>query len=148
MKRKEYEISEDGVVTEVGTGKEVPAKKNSRGILYVNIDDPNGNKRKISINRLVAFAFVPNPNNYSNVDHKDGDLSNNNADNLEWVESAFDIDYPDTKPVRCRETKVIYNNIHIAAKAVWGYAPSILKAACGLCKTAAGYHWEFIKGED
>lgn len=148
MEIKEYEISEDGTVTEVGTGKEVPIKKPRKGDLYVNIYDPNGNKRRISVARLVAFAFVPNPNNYSNVQHKDGDLANNNVDNLEWVESAFDIDYPDKTPVKCVETGVIYNNIHIAARAVWGYAPSILKAGFGICKTAAGYHWKFIKGEE
>ncbi len=148
MKRKEYEISEDGVVTEVGTNKKLWAKKSSKGDLYIKILDPRGIKRRMSITRLVAFAFVSNPNNYSNVKHKDGDLLNNNADNLEWVESAFDIDYLDETPVECIETGVIYNNAHAAAQAIWGYAPSIFKAASGECKTAAGCHWKFIKGED
>lgn len=149
MKITEYEISEDGIVTEIETGKEVPVKRDSNKTeLYVNVDSPSGKTRRISITRLVAFAFVPNPNNYSNVDHKDEDLLNNNADNLEWVESDFDRKYPDKIPVKCIETGIIYDNIHTAVKAVWGYAPSILMAASGICETAAGYHWEFIKGED
>lgn len=143
MEIKEYEISEDGIVTAT-----IPTKKNNKGNPYVYVYDPNGNKRKMYISRLVAFSFVPNPNNYSCVNHKDGDLLNNNVDNLEWVENAFDIDYPDETPVQCIETGVVYNNIHTAAKAIWGYGPSILKAASGLYKTAAGYHWKFIKGED
>lgn len=36
--------------------------------------------------RLVAMAFVDNPNNYQHVTHLDGDITNNSADNLEWVE--------------------------------------------------------------
>lgn len=143
MKIKEYDISEDGIITAI-----IPTKKDSKGNLYVNIYDSNGVSRKILVARLVAFAFIPNPNNYSNVNHKDGDLSNNNVNNLEWVESAFDIDYLDETPVQCIETGVIYNNIQAAAKAIWGYGPNIFKAASGDYKTAAGYHWKFIKGED
>lgn len=37
------------------------------------------------IHRLVGQAFVENPNNYKIITHLDGDLNNNNADNLRWV---------------------------------------------------------------
>ena len=42
------------------------------------------------IHRLVATHFVPNPNKYKYVEHIDGDLKNNNADNLRWVEDGGD----------------------------------------------------------
>ena len=41
--------------------------------------------KKLRLHRLVAEAFVPNPNNYPVVDHLDADKKNNNASNLEWV---------------------------------------------------------------
>jgi len=53
---------------------------------YVFSDWGRGGKDKMkTIHRLVALHFIPNPNNFSEVNHKDGDKTNNKADNLEWV---------------------------------------------------------------
>lgn len=44
----------------------------------------NNKSKLLSIHRLVAIAFIPNPNNKEQVNHKDNNPSNNNVDNLEW----------------------------------------------------------------
>lgn len=46
----------------------------------------NGVKTKPLVHRLVALAFVENPNNYPEVNHKDNDRTKNDYTNLEWVE--------------------------------------------------------------
>ena len=50
----------------------------------------NRNKFKTyHIHRLVAEAFLPNPNNYPIINHKDFDRSNNNVNNLEWCDYSY-----------------------------------------------------------
>lgn len=60
------------------------------GYHVVNLRKNNGMKG-IKIHRLVAKAFIPNPNNLPQVNHKDGNKQNNNLDNLEWVTAKENI---------------------------------------------------------
>lgn len=52
----------------------------TRGYTTIRLD-----KKIYSLHRIVAKTFVDNPENKSEVNHKDGNKKNNNADNLEWV---------------------------------------------------------------
>lgn len=52
------------------------------------------------VHRLVAQAFLPNPNNLKEVNHKDEDKSNNRADNLEWCDRAYNIRYSQEKTAK------------------------------------------------
>jgi len=45
----------------------------------------DGKKKKFRVNRLVAIAYIPNPENKPDVDHIDRDKSNNDVSNLRWV---------------------------------------------------------------
>lgn len=57
------------------------------GLLYKR------NVNYYSIHRLVAQAFIPNPNNYEIVNHKDENRGNNRVDNLEWCDSKYNNSY-------------------------------------------------------
>lgn len=57
----------------------------AHGYRHVNIQDDAGNKHHYTIHKLVAQAFVSNPDNKPQVDHIDSDPQNNMASNLRWV---------------------------------------------------------------
>jgi len=67
-----------------------------RGYLVVNLHYDRNKFKKKRIHRLVAHAFLPNPNEYNEINHLDGDKENNRLDNLEWcthsqnMQHAFD----------------------------------------------------------
>lgn len=52
-----------------------------------------GEKERVSVHRLVATAFVENPNGYDEVNHKDENPRNNRADNLEWCTRQYNMNY-------------------------------------------------------
>lgn len=59
------------------------------GYPFVNIRFDSGVKKNCMIHRLVADAFIPNPNNYPVVNHKDGVKTNNYKENLEWCTCQY-----------------------------------------------------------
>lgn len=86
-----YEVSNLGnvrSVTRVKKGKQLKALERQHGYLGVQLWGKGGNARgfkAFSIHRLVAEAFIPNPNNYPEINHIDEDKTNNRVENLEWV---------------------------------------------------------------
>lgn len=62
------------------------------GYCYV-VFSVKGNRKTVKIHRLVANAFIPNPNNFPMVNHKDENKLNNHADNLEWCTPKYNSNY-------------------------------------------------------
>ena len=62
------------------------------GYPYVSLCK-NGKRATFSIHRLVAQAFIPNPDNLPIVNHKDENKQNNNVDNLEWCDYRYNNTY-------------------------------------------------------
>ena len=57
------------------------------GNAKVVLTNKNGVNKEMDVARMVAVAFVPNPNGYDFINHKNGNKLDNRADNLEWVSS-------------------------------------------------------------
>lgn len=81
----------------------VEPKPGERRYRYVRLCDKDDNIKSISIHRLVATVFIPNPNNLPIVNHKDENPGNNRADNLEWCTNEYNIAYG-TAPARHGKT--------------------------------------------
>jgi hypothetical protein len=79
-----YWISNYGNVMNEDTGEILKPFINKQGYYKVNLYNNQGRFTKI-IHRLVAEAFIPNPNNKKCVDHIDNDKLNNNVENLRWA---------------------------------------------------------------
>ena len=85
-KETNYEISSDGKVFNIKTGKELKgatARNEYRSVQLTIGDHP----KTFMIHRLVAQTFLDNPNNYTIVDHIDRNKMNNDVSNLRWVDN-------------------------------------------------------------
>lgn len=84
----------------VHTGKILSPQHRTKNYLSVKLSYNNCGKSH-NIHRLVAEAFIPNPNCLPQVNHKDENKENNAADNLEWCDSKYNINYG-TRTDKCR----------------------------------------------
>ena len=78
-----YEVSSDGDVRNAKTGRVLKPGRGKDGYLQLCLCHL-GRSRTFSIHRIVAIAFIKNPNGKEQVNHKDGVKTNNNVKNLEW----------------------------------------------------------------
>ena len=105
------------------------------------------------VHRLVAEAFIPNPNNYSEVNHKDENKENNHLNNLEWCSRKYNMNYGTIKDrmvtnkekVICIETGIVYESITDAARKMNVHRSNISACVRGKHKTSCGYHWKYFE---
>lgn len=114
----------------------------------------NGKKERRPVHRLVAETFIPNPHNKPQVNHIDGNPSNNSVANLEWntarenMRHSIEVLKSDRqttrrRPVKCIESGEIFESV-VEAQKKYGKNAHIGAAAAGKRKRAAKRHWEFI----
>lgn len=84
-----YIIQKDGKIFSMSKNVYLKAFKSKQGNsgkyrYQVTLVDNNGTQQQHRVHRIVAQAFIPNPENKGEINHIDGDPSNNNVNNLEW----------------------------------------------------------------
>ena len=156
----EFQVSNLGRIKSFnyhGQGKEgiLKPKKHNKGYLQIQLMC-GGKDRTFTIHRLVAKAFVPNPNNYPIVNHKDEDRQNNNADNLEWCNNSYNVLYSRRlHPIKHKHSaKVNQYDLNGNLIKTWDDARTvfnetgmsdwcILECCRGNRHTAYGYKWQY-----
>lgn len=87
-----YLIYDDGKVYSLYSNRFLTQTLDKDGYLRVCLSINKKNKL-FRVHRLVALTFIPNPNNYETVNHKDENKLNNNVANLEWLSRKDNLDY-------------------------------------------------------
>ena len=89
----EYSITDDGKVISYKMKRPKVLKSwiDRQGYENIKLSKNNTTKHYL-IHRLVAEAYIPNPNNSLEVNHKDFNRSNNNVSNLEWCDRRYNIE--------------------------------------------------------
>lgn len=141
-------VSRDGKVWTTKYNRYLKPHLTNRGYLRIGL-----NKDKVikttGVHRLVAEAFIPNPDNLPCVDHIDGNKLNNKVENLQWIS------YSDNtrkacvgkdrrpKPVICIETGKVYKNIKEANRDL--HIPEAVLSAVvrGEFPTCHGLHFAY-----
>ena len=144
-----YLIYPDGRVFNTRKGTDVIPVIGSNGYMHVTLC--YGERKTYSVHRLVADAFLENPNNYPVVNHKDEDKTNNDVENLEWCSVEYNTNYGDVSykmsPVRQLDMEGNYIRTWSSMKDVadlYGFKYQSISRVCrGIRKSAYGFKWEY-----
>lgn len=152
-----YHVTKDGRVfslnyRKTGKTKEAKVHKNDKGYNVLCLYDENGKQKTARVARLVATAYIPNPENKSEVDHINRVRADDRVENLRWVthieNSNNKGEYPKnkkgSKPVKCIETGIVYPSVMEVTRQL-GFNFRHISACCiGKQKTAYGFTWQYV----
>ena len=164
-----YWINKEGQITNKETGKTIKWLISRHGYYYCHLWT-NNRSRYIRMHRLLALAFIPNPNNYPLVRHLNDIKTDNRLENLVWgtmsenmkdsikngkynqeaSEKARNIGRKISgtkcsKKVLCIETNTIFNNTKEAGDWLGVNRAGIGGCCRGKYKTIKGYHWKYVE---
>ena len=167
-----FQVSSNGVIRSLdfnhtGEIKLLKLQDNGKGYLRAHLYK-NGETKKYMVHQLVAKAFLPNPNNYPIINHKDEDKTNNiiwvnddgsidyNKSNLEWCTHKYNINYGNrTKKANQSKCKKIlqfdlegnfiklWDSLKSAEEFLKIKHSSIWSCLNGRYKTAGNYIWKY-----
>ena len=137
-------------------GKKLKPRYDKKGYQMVVLYK-NGIGKNFKVHRLVAEAFIPNPNNLPQINHKDETKRNNIFTNLEWCDCKYNNNYGNHKTFGNKKVIMldknnnkinIFDSVNEASKKTNIIATSIGKCCNKKQKTAGGYVWEYCREED
>lgn len=166
-----YEVSNLGEVRSLGrcvkanksgtrfVKDRILSKGNSRNGYLSVVLSKDGKHHCVSVHRLVALAFIQNPNNYREVNHKDENKHNNRVENLEWCDRVYNANFGTgvarcsikrLKPVRMFNLQGDFIKEFASAREaniITGVSYKNISSVCrGHRRCAGNYLWRFSYG--
>lgn len=147
-----YQISDEGDVKSFHARDEngrilKPGRRGRGKTKYAFVVLTDGQtQRHVSIHRLVAKAFLDNPSELPEVNHKDQNTMNNRVENLEWCDRQYNIEYSKGKRIGqyVGDEKIAEYKSTVYASKMTGIGRSaITNALAGLSHSAGGYVWKY-----
>lgn len=149
-----YKVTSEGDVYSVKRKKNLKPQKDKDGYYCVNLYDGSGKQKRFFIHRLVALAFIPNPEGKPTVNHLNECKTDNRLENLTWATMKEQNHHGSRmeraaaskrKPVRCVETGEVFESASAAAASVGAIRNCITYVCNGHAHTHRGYHWEYVE---
>lgn len=149
-----YEVSNYGRVKSLKTNDLISQRIDKNGYYQLKLHK-DGKARNYLVHRLVAKAFIPNPNNFPIINHIDINPLNNHVDNLEWCSYKYNLNFKTRNetlsrslklhyfaPIRCIETQKIYESPYELDNE--GFNHTFIYSCCRCdIECAYGLHWEY-----
>ena len=128
-----------------------------KGYLRVCLNK-NGKRKNMQVHRIVALAFISNPDNLPEVNHKDENPKNNCVENLEWCTHLYNMNYGNIR--QKIRNKIILKKVNqydldgnfiktwdsvLEIKKILNISKQCISYCClGKTNSAGGYRWEYI----
>lgn len=142
-----YQVSDLGRVWSISGQKYLTGSLDKDGYIRVTLTAKNGKVKIERVHRLVALAFLENPEGLPQVNHKDENKQNNCLENLEWCSNLYNTTYSCGKAVRCVELNKVFESSQAAMRELGVDGSDIRKCCKGQKNTAGHYHWEYYDGD-
>ena len=140
-----YGITSCGRVYSFKTKRFLKPIKNNRGYLQVQLTNGTQHKKTVKIHRLVALAYIPNPNNYNTVDHIDENKEYNYINNLRWMTREENKNRSWCKKVYCVELDKVFESGAAAARELGLDRSNVCNVCNGKRNKTGGYHFKFVE---
>lgn len=154
-----YMVSSKGNLYSLTRNKRMTPRLNKDGYLRTRLFD-GVKKNDFTVHRLVAMAFIPNPDNLPMVNHKDENKTNNAVENLEWCTGTYNVNYGtgNMRNTIARSKPILQTDLEGNPIAIYmtsfslrnaGYKrENVQTCARGITQTAYGYKWRFLETKD
>lgn len=148
-----HKVSKDGRIYSISYRRVLEGSRRPDGRRSVTIADNTGKLITIAVYRLVAQAYLPNPDKHKKVNHLDHDPSNDNVENLEWCNHSRDSQYTydmelnkQARPVlQLKDDNIVqrYKSSSEACRTLKMPKGSLSSALSGKSKTCYGFKWQY-----